>query len=210
MKTALVYVYPDLKPHVYEPLARRFVNTYMEYPPGEADHELYVVVNSRSHSDEFYKEIFSPLPCHLSYHNNVGKDIGAFQMMSASLACDILVCLGAPVHFCRAGWLDQIVNAYLRNGPALYGPWGFSEPKPHIRTTAFWLPPEILNSYPHVVNDGTRYEFEHGDRSIHAHCKSSGLESFMVTWNGCYPQSQWHHVGLDATLFLDQHSHHIK
>lgn len=206
MKVVIVYVYPDLKASHYKPLARRFVNSYMENPPGAADHELIVAVTGGTPGNPEYRKVMDPLPCEFFIHNNCGKDIGAFQTLAPTIDCDLMICLGAPVHFYRAGWLDQIVNAYYQEGPALYGPWAFHEPKDHVRTTAFWLPPDLLKSYPYPIENGNRYEFEHGDRSIHAHVKSQGLESYMVTWGGCYPRSQWHHTTRQTTLFFDQHT----
>jgi hypothetical protein len=143
------------------------------------------------------------------HHNNVGQDIGAFQAFSEVADCDLLVCLGAPVHFRRAGWLDRIVQAYEDNGPGLYGAWAFHQPMSHVRTTAFWCPPELLKSYPYQVINESRYEFEHGHRSIHQYTKSIGLNTYMVTWNGCWEEKDWHHVTLDECLLLDQHTDRI-
>lgn len=212
MKLVIIYVYPDLNPHIYKALARRFVDTYMEYPPGGTDHEIIVAVNSGRSDNPEYARLMSPLACQFMMHNNEGKDIGAYQLAARQLDCDLMICLGAPVHFHRAGWLDRIANAYEQNGPGLYGAWAFYEPSHHIRTTAFWLPPELLRSYPYVIQNDTRYEFEHGKRNIHAYAKSKGMESFMLTWQGCFTPPQWQHVTREDSLLLDQHTekHHLQ
>lgn len=206
MKVALVYVYPDMLSHVYRPLARRFVQSYMDHPPGEHDHDIHVVVNHGVSGDRAYPRLFSPLTCQFSIHDNTGKDIGAFQKAAQSIKCDLMVFLGAPVHFRRGGWLDRIVNVYEQNGPHFYGCWGFHNPAVHIRTTAFWCAPELFNSYPYVVNNDSRYEFEHGQRSIVKHVMSVGMFAYQVTWSGCYNIEDWHHVENDDCLMLDQHT----
>lgn len=208
MKVAIAYVFPVVDPTRYRPLARRFVETYMEFPPGESDHDIYVVVNGRADRDALAK-LFRPLPCSFLHHDNSGKDIGAFKLAAAQIECDLLVCFGSPVYFRRAGWLDRMLACYEDNGPGLYGAWGFHEPIPYLRTTAFWLPRQVLNSYPYSVTNDTRYEFELGRNCITNHAFHSGLECYMVTWGGCYPVADWHHVTLEQSLFRDQHSDRV-
>lgn len=210
MRIAVVYVHPALDARTYVPLARRFASSYMTHPPGVTDHALHVVVNAGSPANQkTYEKHFKPLHCEFAYHNNVGKDIGAFQLAASTIPCDLMICLGAPVYFRRAGWLDRIVQVYQQNGPALYGAWAFHQPSPHIRTTAFWMPPPLLASYPWQVTSDSRYEFEHGQRSIVQHVARLGLESYMVTWGGCYPPKDWHHVEQEQCLMLDQHCNRI-
>lgn len=207
MRVVVAYVFPDLDHATYLPLARRFVATYMDFPPGSEDHEVQVLVNhGRLESRRDYERLFAPLACGFKMHNNFGKDIGAYQMAAREIPCDLLVCLGAPVHFHRGGWLDRIISVYERNGPGLYGAWGFHQPADHIRTTAFWCAPELLNSYPFEVRNDSRYEFEHGRNSFHNHTRSLGLESYMVTWDGCYSTKEWIHATRSQCLLLDQHS----
>jgi hypothetical protein len=207
MKVALCYIFPDLDHATYYPLAKRFVKTYMEHPPGLADHEINVMVTLGSgRMIDQYAKVFHPLPCRYYVTDNMGKDIGAYQIAAETIPCDLLVCLGAPVHFYRAGWLDRMVEAYEQNGPALYGCRGYNTPMHHVRTTAFWLPPQLLDSYPYIVTNNSRYEFEHGARSITMHTKSCGLECYMVTFNGCYPYDQWGATPMGANLMLDQWS----
>lgn len=178
----------------------------MQNPPGESEHTINVVINGGDGSmNDWFKPLFHPLPCRFMHHNNYGKDIGAYQFAADQMECDLMVCLGAPIHFHKAGWLDRIIMAYLENGPSVYGPWGFSTPRPHLRTTAFWLPPEFLNSYPRRVGDADRYGFEHGGESITLWVKKLGYEPMMVTWGGCYKMEEWHHIDREQSLFIDQH-----
>ncbi len=205
MKVAVIYCYPDLKADVYPGLARRFVDSYMQFPPGEADHELHVVVNlGLPHLVPNYHRVFNPLTPTFMMHDNRGQDIGAFQRAAEKIPADLMVFLGSPIHFRQSGWLDRIVRVYEENGPALYGPWAFHQPRAHIRTTAFWCPPQLLNSYPYLVTNGSRYEFEHGTNNILAHVAGMGLYNYMVTWDGCFAIDQWHHVENDKCLMLDQ------
>jgi hypothetical protein len=207
MKVALVYIHPIIDGKTYQPLARRFAQSYMDHPPGQTDHEIYVVLNGGAFGNpSHYRPLFAPLDVKFREHDNAGKDIGAFQVAASEIDCDLMLCFGAPIHFHKAGWLDRIRNCYEQCGPALYGPWGFDQPAPHIRTTAFWLPPELLVSYPQPVSNDLRYEFEHGRQSITSHISKLGLGTYQVTWGGCYPQGDWRHATRAETLIFDQHT----
>lgn len=210
MQIDIAYVYPAIVSRTYRPMAARFVRTYMQFPPGGEDHKITALINGGAAAHvRNYSSIFRPLDCGIFFHNNVGKDIGAFQSFASTLKSDLLICLGSPVHFRRTGWLDRIVQAYEQNGPGIYGAWAFQEPRDHIRTTAFWLPPQLLNAYPFQIMNENRYEFEHGHNSICNFVKSLGLECYMVSWDGCYPSKDWHHLAVDEMLFLDQHTERI-
>lgn len=190
---------------VYAPLARRFVDSYMEHPPGQWDHELHVAINGGIEIGDWCRHLFKPLDPQFFRHNNYGKDIGAYQAAADLIDCDLMVCLGAPIHFHKPGWLDRIITSFLENGPAVYSPWGFHQPRPHLRTTAFWCPPEFLNAYPTRVGDRERYQFEHGADSITLWSQKQGYEPMQVTWRGVYPMDGWHHVTRDESLIIDQH-----
>jgi hypothetical protein len=97
------------------------------------------------------------------------------------------------------------VEAFLDYGPSFYGFWGFHEPRPHLRTTAFFLPPGLLQSYPVVISDGHRYLAEHGENSLTIWAHNMGFEPLMVTWSGCFEMPQWEHVTREDTVIFDQH-----
>lgn len=208
MKVAIIYIFPTVDVATYEPLARRFAQSYMDHPPGETEHELFVCSNGYP-AGQRQRQLFEPLTCTHIQHNNTGKDIGAYQVCAENIPCDLLLCLGSSTKFWKAGWLDRIAQVYKDNGPALYGCWAFHQPAVHVRTTAFWLPPELLNSYPYRIADHMRYEFEHGQHSIVNHVTSVGFPSYMVTWSGVYGRDQWHHVERDQCLWFDNHCERI-
>ena len=205
MNVGLFYVFPNLKLSTYEPLARRFVQSYQEFTPGDHPHTLNVIVNG-SQIEEWRKRIFSPLPVDFIEHNNFAKDIGGFMLASIYSPCDLMVCMGAHTHFHRAGWLDRIMDIYYLNGPGLYGCWGFEQPSPHIRTTFFCIPPTLLSTYPHKIDNEHRYNFEHGARqSILQWSLQNELPVAMISWSrvGLYPE--FFSVSHDDSLVLDQH-----
>jgi hypothetical protein len=177
----------------------------MKHPPGIEDHEICVVVNGGLARNSELENRFAPLECQILRHDNTGKDVGAFMKAAAEVRCDLMVCLGAPVHFHRAGWLDRIIQEYEANGPGLYGCWAFEQPRAHIRTTAFWCAPELLAAYPIPVHNGNRYEFEHGATGFTACVAGLGLGTFQVTWDGCYPRKEWQHASRTQSLVWDQH-----
>ena len=205
MRVAVIYVFPQVSANVYEPMAKRFSLQYVRNPPGETDHGLYVVCNGGGEVTSRQESLFEPLAPTFIYHNNFGRDIGAFQMAAANIPCDLLVCIGAPARPRMACWLDIMVRAVEDNGPGLYGCWGFHAPAVHIRTTVFWITPQILNSYPLQVDDHHRYEFEHGTNSITRYCMKKGFPVMQVTKRGVFAVDGWHHVEVGDCLFLDQH-----
>lgn len=208
MNVAIVYVHPRMNVRTYIPAARRFAQSYMANPPGGTPHSLHVVVNGDEHARQNDANLFKPLPVTFYAHDNWGKDIGAFQKAAREIkGYDLMVFCGAHVHFRHPGWLDVMVNAYERNGPGIYGAYAFHQPNWHIRTTCFWMPPDLLNAYPHAVHNDFRYEFEHGaTHSIVRWVIDSGFNAWMVTWRGTYPPDSWRHVENSEALALDQHS----
>ncbi len=206
MRIAIVYIFPQVGVDKYTPFARRFVDSYLENPPGVADHQVHVFVNGGV-PGPLHTRLFNPLTCVFHPSNNFGKDIGAFQVAAHTIPCDLLVCFGAHIYFPRAGWLDYMVRAYQDNGPALYGNYCFHQPTPHVRTTNFWLPPQLLASYPHQVSDGNRYEFEHGiTGSIVRHVLGLGYPALQLTWTGVYAMTDWHHITNEEMVVRDQHT----
>lgn len=209
MTVAVVYCYPMVNAHVYFAAARRFAQTYQSFPAGYP-HTLYVGCNGGVPHD-MDKTAFKGVACDFRPRSNSGWDIGLFQESADQIPCDLMVCLGAPVHFHRAGWLSRMVDAYVEHGPGLYGCTAYLAPNWHVRTTSFWFPPILLQSYPSIIGSvrAMRYDFEHGNHSFTRHTLSAGLPCIMVTWTGCFPFDQWQDHAPDAhnILVRDQHIH---
>ena len=203
MRINVFYVLPTVLPATYLPMARRFARSYTEHPPGGTDHRVCVLLNGPKLPG--LDRIFDPLPCEFLVHDNTGKDLGAYLRAAQTIPGDLMLCLGSPIRFRRAGWLDQIVNAYLDCGPALYGSWGAHVPLPHIRTTGFFCPPELLTAYPYPAN-GSRYEAEHGQNSLTLWCQKMGWGTWQITWKGVFPVVGWHVPSNQDCLFLDQNT----
>lgn len=209
MNVKVAYIFPNIGEPRYEQCARRFSIQYAKYNSGHP-HDLYVVVNGRKQFSPLHQKLFQPLSPNFIPHNNTAKDLGGFLMMANRVPCDLLVCLGAPTRPRIDGWLNIMVQAVRDYGPGLYGCWAFHAPAPHIRTTCFWCPPEILTSYPHpVLNDRDRYRCEHSHESITMFAKHNGLPIMMVTTKGVFPIDKWHHVPQSECLMLDQHTDRI-
>lgn len=205
----VIYVFPMVNSRLYNPMAARFAQTYKQFRPS-IDHRITVVCNgTEPHPNQ--KTPFEGMPCDFHAHNNLGWDIGAFQWAADNIPCDLLVCLGAPVHFHQPGWLERMADAYVENGIGLYGCWAYLSPNWHVRTTAFWMPPQVLQSYPDYITSTkqSRYGFEHGPQSFTRYVLSAGLPCIMVTRDGCFPFDQWqdHAPGQNNSLLLDQFIH---
>lgn len=215
MNVAVVYILPHINLFRYRIYARRFSASYLQFPAG-AEHKLFVVVNGAK-PDRIHEEPFPGVPVeeYLS-HTNIGKDIGAYQMFAEKRGSefDLMICLGTPVHFRRELWLARILEGYSRFGPGLYGAFAFHIPMPHVRTTAFWIPPPLFNAYPYQISNENRYVFEHGDKSITQWVGSIGLPVVQVTWTRFLTQPNWlnhfaEHVPNSDALLLDQHTDRV-
>jgi len=205
VKVALIYVFPNLNFRIYEPMARRFTESYMNHPT-MVDHELYVIINGGGPVTPRQRKLFDPLQPNFLSHDNSGRDIGAYIMAARTIDCDLMVCLGTPVRPVVVGWLDMMVDAVEQNGPGIYGCWGFRVPTKHLRTTAFWITPQLLTTYPHPISTAKRYFFEHSRDSITHWCISQGFAAFQVTRRGIFPVDDWHHVEAEDCLLFDQHT----
>lgn len=199
MTIAVVYVYPMVKTRIYFPLAKRFAETWKQFPPS-ISHTLYVVCNGGSPGVND-KAPFDGIPATFYTHNNVGWDIGAFQYAADGIPCELLVCLGAHCHFHRAGWLERMAQSYVENGPNLYGTRGYYYGgHHHIRTTCFWMPPQLFQAYPYTVGNSriSRYQFEHGENNMSEWTEKAGFQCLVATWDRIWPVADWNDgFGLD-------------
>lgn len=176
-------------------MARRFFTYYKQFVPGHS-HTLIVVLNDNNW--EASMDLFQDIPCLLIEGDNVGKDIGAFQSIADNVDCDLMVFFGNSAYVTGDGWLKRMVESYRKHGYGLYGSMGSGEDKKcgvsnHIRTTGFWMPVELMRSYPYRIDDThkMRYGFEHGDFSITNWALKQCAKVLMVTWIGEYEIPKW-------------------
>lgn len=191
MKIDVVYIYPLVDVRKYFMLAKRFADTWRQYPPG-VDCRLHVICNGGEPNDG-ERRIFDGLDVRFCPRDNRAWDIGAYQDAAENILTDLLVCLGSYVHFHRDGWLKRMADAYVENGPNLYGCWGYLLPNWHVRTTVFWLHPELLRSYPYLVGSvrQDRYKFEYGENSFTRHVLGLGLDCYMISYERTIPFNNW-------------------
>ena len=204
MKVVLVYVFANLMSAKYEPMARRFAQSYCDHPPGETNHDLIVVVNGGGPITPRQERLFDPLVPKFIRHDNSGKDLGAYLLAARTIPADLMIFMGSPSRPRTSGWLDTMVLAMEDNGPGVYGPWGQSVPRPHLKTTVFFCSPELILSYPHDITDSNRYFFEFGEDSITRFALRNGFNVAQVTARGVFPVEQFHMVANEDCLVLDQ------
>jgi hypothetical protein len=206
----VIYCFPQVEIRTYYALAVRFADTYRQFRP-TTPHTLRVGLNGGDPNLNFVKQPFHDIDAQFHQHSNVGWDVGLFQDAAVRFPCDLMVFLGAPVHFHQPNWLEIMCEAYVNHGPALFGCWAYLSPNWHVRTTCFWCPPELVSTYPYLVGSTRpmRYQFEHGQNSLTRHAMSAGLDCIMVTRKGCFPFDQWqnHAPGLEDSLVCDQFTH---
>lgn len=187
-KVVAMYCYPVFGGK-HDILAQRFVNSYVQHKAGY-EHELWVVSNGGPPTPTM-KGVFAKVttPVHWMEHDDTGLDIGAYRKAAATLPADLMVFFGGSAYLRGSPWLARMVQVWQRHGRALYGSTA-NQGNPgcgcyqHIRTTGFWMPPELLNSYPHPVTSeqSSRYAFEHGSASLTMWVNAQGLKCWMVTW----------------------------
>lgn len=161
MKIEIFYVYPIVKPEIYDRLHQDFFDSM------------------HRHNKQFVFSVLRP-------DAGSGKDIGAYIQAAKTCDADIMVCLGSHVRINQDGWLKRIFKVWEKHGPGLYGPFATNEPIPHLRTTAFWCSPTFLKSYPwEVVTDQDRYNFELSPvRSITTYAQEMKLPVKQVLLDG--------------------------
>ena len=198
VKIAIVYIYAPAagKNDAY---AMRFLDSYHANPPG-LDHQSVIVLNGTPQTSETTC-LFSSLPnCTFLEHDNSGFDIGGFQAAARAIPCDMMVFFGASTYFGRPGWLIKMATAFNRLGNAQYGAMGnFGDGAvavwPHIRTTAFWMNPALMNACPiKVTRPEQRYPWEHGRNCFTEWVTKQGLKSWVVTF---HMELLWPHWNLD-------------
>lgn len=175
--------------------AIRFSTYYRQFP-SDYSHTLIVVANHPNWRNS--KKHFDGLNAIFIEGDNIGHDIGAFQCVANQITCDLMVFFGSSSYVTGRGWLKRMVESYQKHGVGIYGSTASGEDLRfnvfnHIRTTGFWMPPELLKSYPYDVESDqqSRYAFEHGQLNITNWVLSQGGKALMVTWLGEYEQPDW-------------------
>lgn len=185
----LTYIYPFGSK--WDNYAKRFAARYQAFKP-VTEHHLVVIANGGKPPTKLMKDVFKDIDCEWMVHSNEGWDIGAYQMAAKRVHCEIMVMFGASTYFKRKGWLESIVDSHDRYGLGIYGAMGNSGSIqqhiwPHIRTTGWWLNPEILDAYPiPISHTRMRYQFEHGPACICEWAKSQGLKRWVTAFDKTY------------------------
>src|ERR1035437_3675021 len=196
MKLTIVYCYAVIAGDKYDNYAFRFLESYSANPPG-VNHDTVIVLNGLKQSSEIAC-LFSPMPhCTFLERDNSGYDIGAFQHAAREFPCDLMVFFGASAFFFKTGWLLRMATSFIKHGNALYGAMAnrgdaASGVFPHIRTTAFWMDPKLMNTCPHkVTSPEQRYPWEHGANCITEWVRKQGLKAWEITRNMDLPVGSW-------------------
>jgi len=196
MNIEVVYVCPVESGDQFVTYGWRFLQSYLENKPG-MDHGTTIVCNGASPSNPVYA-MFKLMPnCKFFERDNSGYDIGAFQHIAREVPADMMVFFGASSYVRGAGWLLRMIRAFESNPEFQYGSMGNRgnipvNVWPHIRTTGFWMNPDLMKAYPTIVTrPEQRYEFEHGKNCLTERLKRRGIKSYVVTWHGQYDWANW-------------------
>lgn len=194
MKIVVVYLLPvaALVPQAMD-YCWRFASTYLENPPGHPVHLVPVSNGGRPSSNA--EGLLSMLPGFLTFleHDDSGYDIGAYQFAAQQIPCDLMVFLGTSAYLRHPNWARRVARSFADHGHGIYGAMGHTgamgcNVHPHLRTTGFWLPPALMNQYPHrVTKPEQRYPFEHGPENITQWVVNQNLGAWVVAKGRDYP-----------------------
>lgn len=200
MKISVCYIYPANSGSQYTDMAARFIESYYENPPG-LPHETIVVLNDARKTPAI-ECLFSPLQ-NVTFleRGNEGFDCGGHQDAAARFPSDMMVFFGSSSYLRIPGWLSRMAQAFVRHGPTLYGVMGHKGDKvrgihPHVRSTGFWCPSELMNRYPQrITRADQRYGFEHGPSCFANWVKARGLKVWVVDASGtAYAERDWDNI----------------
>ncbi len=176
-----------------------FASSLNQFPAGYA--HKFVVISNGGKPDLQTEALFAPFNPVFFERANLGKDVGSYLHAAKTFPCDLMVFLGGNTYIRGAKWLVRIAQSFMRRGVGLYGSMrhmgidamGIG---PHIRTTGFWMPPDLLNQYPFPVtqDDNSRYQFEYGPNSLTEWTAKQGLGTWAVTWLKEYSRNQWERI----------------
>lgn len=205
MTATLVIIHVNDEAHRAQ--ARKLIQSYHLHPPG-VEHRTIIVCQDGQPTDEMLK-LFNTLPDTTLYHRNgPGQDIGAYLEVSRIIETPLMVCFGGSTFVRRAGWMKRMVESFEKYGNGFYGPTASYQISPHLNTTGFWCPPDLLAQYPHkIVTREDRYNFEHGGQAFWKHVQFTlGLPVKMVTFDGEYSWDQWRDPALKGIYHRDDQS----
>ena len=175
--------------------AQRFAKTMEQFDPGFDF--TFVVVSNGGAPSEAVCQTFGQFAPHFLVHDDSGMDIGAYQIAAQSASCDLMLFFGGSTYIRGNNWARRVMESYEKHGNALYGVMGHTGDDrfnvfPHIRTTGFWCPPSLMNTYPlRIRMSEQRYPFEHGHNCLTQWVRRQGLKALVVTWDHEYEQDMW-------------------
>lgn len=170
--TVIVYPLPLDNWELFRPDAKRFCDTFRQFPPG-ADCRLAVMCNSRWPTDE-EKEMFKDMGCEIEYlrYDGNGYDIGAHQFFAHQAGDVFCVNVSTRVYFHREGWLKKIMEARDYFGHGLFGTAASREygvgvvrdrERVHFRTHCYGIEASEMRDYPNVIDSkDMSFMFESG------------------------------------------------
>jgi hypothetical protein len=220
MKVCICYNYPskNFGPE-HATYAQRFIDSYLKYPP-MFNHATIVVSNGGPPAGRAVQQFSWIKGSQFIQRENHGMDIGAYQLAASRDMYDMMVFFGGSCYFRGEGWLKRMVAAFEQHGDALYGctgnqgdsrmtAQGMERVWPHVRTTAFWCRPGLINEHPlRVSQNSQRYGYEHGPDGLTTWVLKTGRRAWIVGWKDikelheCDSMEEGFHKGSQANILV--------
>ena len=188
MKIALATIRVPSVP-LYDSVTKRWLRTYEQFKPS-LPHDLIVVDDAVAappgdhgrHTDQF------------CLYTGGGWDCGIWQWLAKEVEADLLVCCNTSTWYWKDGWLERFAEEFSKCGDGIYGSMASFEIAPHMRTPVYVFPPHIMRDYPILCDSRPKtYTFEcaGGKDTFTSYCIQRGLQTRLVTWDGCYTLPDW-------------------
>ena len=129
----------------------------------------------------------SPMPIKESFlYRGRGWDVGSYVYSARKLErYDLVLFMNSQARFKTESALEKILQAWTELPSGMIGLSSSFEVTPHVRTSAFGIPPKLLLE--HASNVRSRYEacvFEHSPSSITSGLSAKGLPVRIVYSSG--------------------------
>lgn len=170
-------------------LAREFFASLGNQKQRE-DFDYFICSSNSQISSELRAE--SPVPiAGFFLYSGRGWDIGAYIYSAKKLQnYDLVVFMNSQARFSSSSALVKIESAWKDSPAGILGMSSSFEVSPHVRTSSFAIPPQLLLGYPKRVS--SRYDacvFEHSPVSVSSWVQDQGLSARVVYDSGVFSLS---------------------
>jgi hypothetical protein len=196
----------------YDPTpVEQFANAYRAHDAG-IEHELVILLNRFDHQDPApHLEPLAGLDYRTIKVPSSTIDLPAYAFAARRIEAGPVCFLNSHSQPLVGGWLRRLRDALAPEAVGLVGATGSWEatrtlrpwnrwpefPNPHIRTNAFMLDRDLMNSlhWPVPKNKRAAWQLESGRDGVTRQIQARGLQVLVVALNGVFGPEEWPQSG---------------